>query len=58
MEDVFVVNNTMVPGANTVGADNMLVVDVATGGQLLESYNGTPTMKIVKSKRLHYAVRY
>ena len=49
MEDVFVVNNTAVPGANTVGADNMLVIDVATGGQLLESVGGTATMKIDKS---------
>lgn len=49
MEDVFVVNNTLVPGANTVGADNMLIIDQATGGQLLEQYLGQPTMKIDKS---------
>ncbi|MEI7984593.1 MAG: hypothetical protein WCI55_03110 [Armatimonadota bacterium] len=49
MEDVFVVNNTTVPGANTTDADNMLILDLATGGQLLEQYSGAPTMKIDKS---------
>jgi type II secretory pathway pseudopilin PulG len=49
MEDVFVVNNTVVPGANTTDADNMLVIDVATGGQLLESFGGKPTMRVDKS---------
>lgn len=49
MEDVYVVNNAAIAGANTAVADNMLVVDLATGGQLLESYNGRPTMTIDKS---------
>jgi type II secretory pathway pseudopilin PulG len=49
MEDVFVVSNTTVPGANTTDADNMLLIDLETGGQLLESYNGKPTMKMDKS---------
>ncbi len=49
MEDVFVVPNSSVAGANTTDADNMLLVDVATGGQLLETYLGTPTMRIDKS---------
>jgi hypothetical protein len=38
-----------VPGANTTDADNMLLIDLETGGQLLESYNGKPTMKMDKS---------
>ena len=49
MEDVFVVNNTQVPGANTTDADNMLLIDVATGGQLVESIGGVPTMRIDKT---------
>jgi type II secretory pathway pseudopilin PulG len=49
MEDVFVVNNLAVAGANTKDADNLLLIDLATGGQLLEEYNGQPTMKIDKS---------
>jgi type II secretory pathway pseudopilin PulG len=49
MEDIFVVNNTTVPGANTTDADNMFILDLATGGQLLESYSGAPTMRIDKS---------
>ncbi|MBS1727466.1 MAG: hypothetical protein JST51_12150 [Armatimonadetes bacterium] len=49
MEDICFVNNTQVPGANTKDADNVLIIDVETGGQLLESYNGSPTMKIDKT---------
>ena len=49
MEDVYVANNNAVAGANTTNADNVLVIDTLTGGQLLESFNGQPTMRIDKS---------
>ncbi len=49
MEDVWVVKNADIAGANTTAADNMLILDVATGGQILESYAGKPTFKIDKS---------
>lgn len=49
MEDVYVVSNNDVANANTDVADNMLVIDVETGGQLLESYNGQPAIRVDKS---------
>jgi type II secretory pathway pseudopilin PulG len=49
MEDVFIVNNTQVANANTVVADNFLVVDIETGGQLVEQNAGRPTFQINKN---------
>lgn len=49
MEDICGVTNTAVPGANTTDLDNILIIDVQTGAQLLESYNGTPTMRVDKT---------
>lgn len=49
MEDIYAITNSQYPGANTTDADNILVIDVATGGQVMETYNGVPTMKIDKT---------
>lgn len=49
MEDVFIVSNNVIANANTTDADNMLIIDQATGGQLLETYNGQATMRLDKS---------
>jgi len=49
MEDIYCYNNTQYAGANTTDADNILVIDVATGAQILETYNGQKTMRIDKS---------
>lgn len=49
MEDVFVASNADVPNANEALADNFLVIDLATGGQLAESVGGAQAIKVDKS---------
>ena len=49
MEDVFVADNTSVANTNTAVADNFLAIDVATGGQVMESVAGVPSLKVDKS---------
>lgn len=49
MEDIFAYSNADYATANTTDVDNVLVIDAETGCQLLEAYNGTPTMKVDKS---------
>lgn len=49
MEDVFVVSNNQVPDANSNLADNFLVVDSASGGQLIETVAGRPAFTINKN---------
>jgi hypothetical protein len=50
MEDVYVADNNAFAGANTVNADNLLIIDTETGSQFAESYNGAPSFKIDKSR--------
>jgi hypothetical protein len=49
MEDVYVVNNTTVASANTTELDNFLLVDLDSGAQYLEQYNGAPTVRLDKT---------
>jgi hypothetical protein len=49
MEDVFVADNTTVANTNTDVADNFLAIDVATGGQVMESVAGVPSLRVDKS---------
>ena len=49
MEDVFVADNASVANTNTDVADNFLAIDVATGGQIMESVGGVPSLKVDKS---------
>ncbi|MDH4389427.1 MAG: hypothetical protein QE269_11950 [Fimbriimonas sp.] len=49
MEDVFVADNTTVANTNTDVADNFLAIDVATGGQIMESVAGVPSLRVDKS---------
>ena len=49
MEDIVGYDNTLLAGSNTTDMDNILVIDVETGAQVLESYNGKPTMKADKT---------
>ena len=49
MEDVCVVRNSVQAGANLDDVDNLLLIDVETGGQVLESYNGVQTVRVDKT---------
>ncbi len=49
MEDVFVADNGTVANTNTDVADNFLAIDVATGGQIMESGASGATLKVDKS---------
>lgn len=49
MEDIFVVPSNVVAGASTDAADNILIIDTATGGQVLETFNGQTTLRIDKT---------